>query len=128
MEILIRAAAIAIAAAVLGLVIRKHNPDMALMMTLAAGTAVLIGTTALLTPLLSFINELAGEAGFSSALLAPVLKSLGIAIVGKTVSDVCKDAGQTALSSSVEFCATLAALVCAVPLMRTVLQMLRELM
>ncbi|MDR0818415.1 MAG: stage III sporulation AC/AD family protein [Oscillospiraceae bacterium] len=128
MDILIKTAAIAIAASVLGLVIRKHNPDMEILLTLAAGTAIFAGAAALITPLIKFMDELAESAGLSPALVSPVYKALGIAVIGKIVSDVCKDAGQAALASSVELCASLAALICAAPLMRTVLLMLRDLM
>ncbi|MDR2530164.1 MAG: stage III sporulation AC/AD family protein [Oscillospiraceae bacterium] len=127
MDILLKAAAIAITASVLGLVIRKHTPDLEIMLTLAAGAAIFIGAAALIAPLIRFMDELAETAGLSSAIVAPVYKALGIAIVGKIVSDVCKDAGQAVLASSVELCAALSALICAAPLMRTVLHMLREL-
>ena len=128
MEILIKAAAIAVSASVLGLVIRRYNPDMEMLLILAAGTAIFAGVAALISPLITFIDELAASAGLSPALVSPVYKALGIAIIGKIVSDICKDAGQAALSSSVEICATLSALICAAPLMKTVLLMLNELM
>ncbi|MDR2360997.1 MAG: hypothetical protein LBD85_06990 [Oscillospiraceae bacterium] len=126
MEILLKAAAIGIAASVIGLVIRRQNPDMALMLTLAVTAAMLTGAAALITPLLSFINELAENAGISSELLSPVLKAVAISTVGKVASDVCRDADQSALSGSIEFCAALAALICAIPLTRAILMALKE--
>jgi len=128
MEILTKAAAIGISAAVLALVIKKHNADMAMLLSLAAGLAILLGATAFISPIMEFINELAESAGIASSLLSPVLKALGIAIVGKIAADVCKDAGQSAVASSIDFCTALASLICAIPLMRAVLQMLKELM
>jgi stage III sporulation protein AD len=128
MEILVKAAAIGISAAVLALVIKKHNADMAMMLSLAAGIAILVGAAAFISPVLDFINELAESAGIAASLLSPVMKALGIAIIGKIASDVCKDAGQSAVAGAIEFCTALASLICAIPLMRAVLQMLRELM
>jgi stage III sporulation protein AD len=128
MEILLKAAAIGIAASAVGLVIRKHNSDMALMLTLAAAAAMLVGAAALISPVLSFINELAENAGISSELLSPVLKAVAISIIGKVASDVCRDAGQSALSGAIEFCAVLAVLICAIPLTRAILVVLKEVM
>jgi stage III sporulation protein AD len=110
------------------LVIKKHNADIAMLLSLAAGIAILVAAAAFIAPVLEFINELAESAGIASSLLSPVLKALGIAIVGKIASDICKDAGQSAVASAIDFCTALASLICAIPLMRAVLQMLKELM
>ncbi|MDR2605755.1 MAG: stage III sporulation protein AD [Oscillospiraceae bacterium] len=128
MEILVKAAAIGVSAAVLALVVKKHNADLALMISLAAGIAIMIGAAAFIAPIIELLNELATAAGIDSALLSPVLKALGIAVVGRIASDVCADAGQSAVAGAIEFCASLAGLICAVPLIRAVLEILRELM
>ncbi len=71
---------------------------------------------------------MADGAGISQAILMPVIKSVGIAIAGRFASDICKDAGQSAPASAVEMIAAAAAIYVSIPLMRTVLQMLRSFM
>ena len=57
---------------------------------------------------------------------APVLKCVGIGVVTRLSADICRDAGQSAASSAVELCGAACALVTAMPLIRTLLQMISE--
>jgi len=73
---------------------------------------------------LDFAEILGDTAGLSPTLLAPVLKTVGIGILTRLASDICKDAGQSAIASTVELAGTVAALYIALPLMQTVFQMI----
>ena len=104
MSLLIKAAALALAGAVLGLLLRRDAPELALALSvaislLAAGLAVeLCGE-------LKQVTELAREqTGLSPAVVGPVLKCVGVGIVTRLAADLCKDAGQGAIASAVELC------------------------
>jgi stage III sporulation protein AD len=127
MDILVKAAAVAIVAAILALIVKKSNAELSLLLGIAAGIAIMAGASGLIGDILGFIYELADGAGISRALFSPVLKTLGLSIIGKLTADICKDAGQAAAASAIEFCTVAAALVVAMPLMRAVLEMLRGL-
>ncbi|MDR0857715.1 MAG: stage III sporulation AC/AD family protein [Oscillospiraceae bacterium] len=127
MDILVKAAAVAIVSAILALIVKKSNAELSLILGISAGIAIMAGASGLISGILNFIYELADDAGISRALFSPVLKTLGLSIIGKLTSDICKDAGQSAASSAVEFCTVAAALVISMPLMRAVLEMLRNL-
>ncbi|NLO47101.1 MAG: hypothetical protein GX111_02080 [Clostridiales bacterium] len=128
MEMLIRGAVLGIVASAIGLMIRKNSPEMALLLSISAGIVILYFAFNMLSGVKSFIEELADSAGLSPAILLPVLKNVGIAIAGKLASDICKDADQTASAGAVELVASAAAIYVSIPLMRTVLQMLKSFM
>lgn len=65
--------------------------------------------------------------GLSSAYTAPVIKCVGIGICAKLGSDLCRDAGQTAVASTVELCGAGCALYVSLPLVKTLLGLLGEL-
>jgi stage III sporulation protein AD len=94
MDILIRGAVIGIVASVIGLMIKKNSPEMALLLSVSAGVVILYFALSMLSGIKVFIQELADSAGLSPAILSPVLKNIGIAIAGKLTSDFCRDAGQ----------------------------------
>ena len=58
------------------------------------------------------------EAGIGAALTLPVLKSLGITVVGRSSAELCRDAGQSAAASALETCTAAAALYAAIPLVK----------
>ena len=65
----------------------------------------------------------AGGAGeFSAAYAAPILKCVGIAMAARLGSDVCRDAGQTAVASSLETCGAVCALYVSLPLLKALLR------
>ncbi|WP_409970144.1 SpoIIIAC/SpoIIIAD family protein [Bengtsoniella intestinalis] len=75
-----------------------------------------------------FFQTLANYGGLSEGLLEPLLKSMGIAVVVKVGSSLCRDANASALGAVVELSGTVCALSVALPLVETVLGKLVELM
>ena len=128
MDILIRAAAIAVTGGAIGLVIKKNSPDMALMLTVGVTCCIAYMASELLAGGVSFMRELTELTGVSAPAVSTVVKAAAIAVVTRLTSDVCKDAGQSASASAVELTGTAAVLFSALPLMRSVLEMIRSLL
>ncbi|NLL45197.1 MAG: stage III sporulation protein AD, partial [Clostridiales bacterium] len=74
-----------------------------------------------------FIAELVEAAGLSSAVVSPVVKTVGIGLITKLSSDICKDAGQNTAATVVESAGSIAAVTVALPLMKTVFKMISSL-
>lgn len=126
MELLIKAAAIAAVGVVLTLVLKKNSPETAILMTLALCCLLLYLTLDVLGNITDFITELSDFAGVTSAAISVVLKTVGIAIVTKLVSSVCSDAGQSSVASALEIVGAAAALYVALPLMKSVFEMINS--
>jgi stage III sporulation protein AD len=126
MTVLMKAAAAGVAGAVVSLLLKKSVPELGF----AVSVAVSLLAAALAMELVSGLSEvltLAQEqTGLSPAVVTPVLKCVGVGIVTRLASDMCRDAGQSAIASGVELCGTACALVTALPLVRSLLQMIRE--
>lgn len=127
MEIVIKAVIIGVIGAVLTLLIKRTNPELSTVLALAVCT-VILGISLKVYSSVSEVLELVdlGES-FSSAYTAPVLKCVGIGITARLGSDLCKDSGQEAVASSVEICGAVCALYVSLPLIKTMLQMIGEL-
>ena len=65
---------------------------------------------------------------YVNVLFLPLYKTVGIALVVRVGGNLCRDAGERALSSVVETAGSLCALVAAAPLMQGVLSLILELM
>ncbi len=128
METVIQIAAACVLAALVGLLLKKGSPEAALLVTLAATAVSFLYLSGLLEELLAFLDELAALAGIREALLTPLYKTVGIALVVRMGGSLCRDAGESALASVVETAGTVCAVLVALPLFRTVLETLAELM
>lgn len=121
MNEIVRIAAVAITAALCATVIRKQTPEIGIVLVLAGGTVIFALAMTSLESVVSFLDELADTAGLSPAVLAPVFKVAGIAIIAKIAAEVCRDAKEGGLAAFVETAASALALWVTLPLLRTVL-------
>lgn len=127
MDIIIKAVVIGVVGAVLTLIIKRTNPEISTVLTLAV-CMVIVGMSLKVFSSVSEVLELVEVgSGFSSAYTAPIIKCVGIGITARLGSDLCKDSGQEAVASSVEICGALCALYVSLPLIKTMLRMIGEL-
>lgn len=99
-----------------------------MLLTLGAAAAVLLSLAGSLEALMDFLGQLVEESGLGQELFIPLYKTIGIALVVKLGGSLCRDAGESALSSVVETAGAVCALIAALPLLRAVLALLLELM
>ena len=123
MELLVKLAALSLCVSAVTALLKKSDEALSLLLLLAA---VLVGC-ALLLPALSDLFDFCERAlsltDLPLTLFVPVVKVTAIALVARFSCALCADAGQSALSSLLAAAGTLCALVCALPLMEALLEM-----
>ena len=128
METMVRLAAAGVTAAVLGAVLKKNTPELALLLVLAAGLWMLSLAAEALGAALALMRELAGLAGMSEELLEPVVKTVALSILTKLTAEICRSAGEGGVAAFVETAGAALALLAAAPLVRAVSQLMGELL
>ena len=124
MELVIKAAMLAIVTGLIALMIKKSNPEIALLLAIAAVISLLVMSAEMVSKVRDTVMSAVDISGISSAIIAPVLKCVGIGIISRIAADICKDAGQSSIASAVELVGTASALYISMPLMRSLLQMI----
>ena len=128
MDLMVKVAAGAITAAVLGVVLRKNTPELALLLALAAGLWMVALVADGLGAVVALMEELTSLAGLSEELLEPVVKTVALSILTRLTAEVCKSAGEGGGAAFVETAGTVLALVVALPLVRAVVLMMTEML
>ena len=121
MELLIKLAALSLCVSAVAALLRKNDDALALLLLLAAvlvGCAMLLPT---LADLFAFCERVL--TGLPLALFVPVVKATAIALVARFSCALCADAGQGALAALLATAGAVCALVCALPLMEALLEM-----
>lgn len=121
MDIVIRASAIAVISALCILLIQKSNREMALAAAIAAAAVICLSSVQLFSGLMELMRRIIEQTGLSSMLFIPVLKCVGIAMIVRLSSGLCRDAGQSGIASSMELLGSAAALFTALPLFSSLL-------
>lgn len=128
METVFRVTALCITAALMALVVRRGSGELAMVLSLAAVTAVLLALAGALEEVAAFLETLGDRSGLPEEWFLPLYKTVGIALVVKVGGSLCKDAGESALASVLETAGTVCALLAVLPLLREVLELLLEFM
>ena len=120
MELLIKLAALSLCVSAVTALLKKSDEALSLLLLLAA---VLVGCAMLLpalSELFDFCERALSLTDLPLTLFVPVVKVTAIALVARFSCALCADAGQSALLAAA---GTLCALVCALPLMEALLEM-----
>ena len=114
-------------AAAAAVLLRRLGGEFGLIVSLAASVVILLAVITSISPLIELIKELADEAGTQTEHIAVLLKALAVCIITRLASEVCRDSGEGAIASKVEFAGRTAVLLVAVPLFREILEIVKGL-
>lgn len=124
MELIFKSAAVALLAAVTGLLIKRSNPELTMLIGACAVAMIAITAVGFASEIKTLVKTVKTIVGTSDKLIAPVLKCVAIATVTKLSSELCRDAGQCASAAAVELAGTVCAMSVAMPLIISMLRMI----
>ena len=93
---------IGMVATVLSLLIKQQRPELALAIPILAAITILMLAAPYLRSVVSMFEDIADRVGIEAQYLQIVLKIIGVAYVCQFASDLCKDAGEAAMSGKIE--------------------------
>ncbi len=125
---MVKIAAIAVAAALCAVVVKKNVAELGMVLALCAGAIILSCSLGALEGVKELMDTLADTAGLSPAVLAPVAKTVGIAVLTRVSAELCRDAKEGGIAAFVETAGAAAALLVSLPLLKTVLSMVTGLL
>ncbi|MGI5970303.1 MAG: stage III sporulation AC/AD family protein [Oscillospiraceae bacterium] len=121
-------AAVAIIGAALSITLKKSAPETALLLA-AALAAMCIGPLySAFKTIIDLIGTLRETAGVDQAVVSPLLKTVGVSIICRLASDMCKDASQQALASAVEIAGAVTVVFLSIPLINSALGLVSSLL
>lgn len=102
--------------------------EMALIVTLSASLYVLSVSLVQMSGLIDGIHAIAQSSGLDSSIFQMILKITGIAYIVQTASDLCRDAGESALAGKVELGGKLMICASALPAVRSLMEIIAGLL
>ena len=118
---------LAVAAAVLCMVVRIQQPQMASLCAVAAGLMLIGLALTEIGDVQNLFARLTTLAGLKEGYLQTLLKALGISYAAELASQVCTDLGEGGLAVKVGLMGKLCVFTLTAPLLMTILEMILEL-
>jgi stage III sporulation protein AD len=107
---------------VLLVTLRPLQPELAVLLSIAAGALMLALVIGRLRAVVQTLTEMAARADLHPRFLQTALKAVGLAYLAGFTAQVCRDAGEGALAVKVELVGKVAILLLALPVIWAVLE------
>lgn len=127
MEI-IKIIGIGLIALILIIVIKQYKPEFALYISIAAGLIIFFLVMDKLSGIIDLLMNLSNKANINQDFIIILLKITGIAILSEFAISVCKDAGEAAIASKIDFGAKIIMVAISIPIIASLLEMILKVM
>jgi len=117
----------AVVSAVLCMVVRAHQPQMAGMLAMAAGLMLALSAMKNLSGVQDMLLRLSALGGLQEGYLGALMKVLGVSYTAEMASRVCEDLGESGLARYVALASRLGVFTLVAPMLMTMLEMILEL-
>ena len=123
----IKACGIIICALIVCVIFKNLKNEYALLIRIAIAVSVFTVSLGIFYPALTFISEISKNTAINAYI--PILfKALGIAFAVEITSDICKDAGENALSERISFFGKAEIIVLTLPLIKNLFELTQGLL
>ena len=116
---------IAVVGLVTVIILRSFRPEYAVIAGIITGILILLSAVTEFSDVIDYIRSVTEKTGFS-LYSSVILKSLGIGILAQTTADICRDSGEGAIASKVEFAAKIMILILCIPILKTLLDLIAD--
>jgi stage III sporulation protein AD len=94
---------IAILSTAICIVLKQTRPEFAMFVALATVVIIFIVSLEQIGQVLNLIKELSNKSGMPNTFFETILKIIGISYVVEFASNICKDSGESAIASKIQF-------------------------
>lgn len=119
---LIAVAGIGLIASAAAVLLRQYKPEYAMVVSLAAAGLIFGLLVADLIPAFSMMRGLMDRVGFSGEYVRILIKCLGICFLCDLAGQICREAGQEAISAKIDLAGKTAVLLLTLPMFEQLLE------
>lgn len=121
-------AAFAVMAMLLAVSLREIKKEYAVILSVVCAVMLMVWGISSLYPVAAQLEDIISSVGMEGEYSEILLKALGISVCTQLACDACKDAGEGAIGSKIEFCGRACLLVMSMPLLGEILALARKIL
>ena len=108
--------------------LEKDCKEMKILLVLSCLCVIFIKTSGIISDIFSEIKSLCDTSGIDGQYVKILFKALGICCITQFSADYCKDCGENALASQVEFGGKIALIITAFPMFESLINIVKKLL
>ncbi len=112
---------VAVTAAVFAVLLKKYNPEMALLTATVTGVIIFAAVLSSISPAISLLKRLSSLTGAAGKNIGILLKSIGVCYICRFSADSCRDSGQSALAGKIELAGRVAVVLLCLPVLEEII-------
>lgn len=128
MDIYLKSICIAVVGIFLCLILSRNAKDYAFVIVTILCCALSAVAIGFLKPVLDLVEELAHMVDNSSGWVKILLKTVGLSMIGETVSLICAESGHAAVGKTLQVLTTVVILWVSLPLIRSLMDLIRSIL
>lgn len=115
-----------VAGVFLALLLKHHKPEYGVFLSLGICIFIFFFAMDKLSVMISYIRQLQNDISLEGEYVGTILKMIGITYLAEFTSNICKDAGYTAIAGQVEIFAKLSILALSMPILFSFIRTIGE--
>ena len=113
-------------ATLLSLLIKKQRPEFAMLIPITAAAAVIAVVAPYFSSIIYQFRDIAESSGVDIQYMEIVIKIVGVAYLAQFASEMCRDCGENAIASKIEFGAKIIIVAMSLPIVYRLLSLIRQ--
>ena len=122
-----KVAGIGILAVIISGVLKKDNPEFALLVTISGGVILLVMTLSSMSGAVAAFDDLVNKTGVDQKLFGGVLKIIGIGYVTEYASAICEDYGSRSTADKIQLAGKITVFIMALPVINSLIESITQL-
>lgn len=107
-------------------IIKQYKPEFAMYVSIISGIIIIFLSLDKITGIINLLTNLSNKTGINAQYLSILLKITGIAILTEFAVSICKDAGEVAIASKVDFGGKIIILSMSIPIISALLEVIMK--
>lgn len=113
---------------VVSLVLKEYKKEYAIYCSLIGGIILLTSSFETIKEIVGFLSNISNKTSYNSEFLGLLLKITGIAVLVEYATSICKDSGETAIASKIDFAGKVIIISMSIPVISLTLTTLLKLL
>lgn len=105
-------------------IIKQYKPEFAMYVTIIAGAIIIFFVLDKITGIINLLTGLSKKTGMNAEYLGILLKITGIAILTEFAVSICKDSGESAIASKIDFGGKIIVISMSIPIISALLELI----
>lgn len=121
---IIKIIGVGLTALIILIIVKQYRPEFSIYISLIAGAIILVMVIDKISAIINLLTSISNKGGMNSEFLNILLKITGIAILTEYAVSICKDAGETAIASKIDFGGKIVIISISIPIIVSLLELI----